>query len=324
LQGVNLVHVGFRILPGIYGGAVAVLLAACSSAGNSPLAPPARSNQPSLGMYAGGAGATYAYVDDLYGNFVDAFDRHGNIVSKITNGINAPQGLYVDAAHNLWVANAYGNNVLIFPPGSSVATRTLDDGSGTPSDVVVAADGTAYVANTTGTSGFGSIEVYPPGKNEPVRSLQDPNASQNLFITMDAKENLFVAVFKYPIQGGLGGRVDEYVGAQQSGFKRLPMKTAAPGGIRVHGSRLLVCDTTRQTVREFTEAGRPTGRVLVTGGSWSGFDVDRDGDALLGANQSFLEGVERAFPGETVEQTYTDPNFQSPVDAVYASGQKGR
>ena len=317
-------HVGFCMLRFILGGAIAVLVSGCAGAGNSPLAPSSRSDKPSTLMHAAAAGGTvYAYIDDGNGNFVDAFDRRGNIVLKITNGISAPQGLYVDASRNLWVTNAYSGNVLVFPPGSSTATRTLDDEGGVPGGVVVGLDGTAYVANISDASGFGSIGVFPPGKNKAVRRLRDPDALQNRFITIDGKGNLFVAVFKYPIQGGLGGRVDEYSGGQQSGFKRLPMKTGAPGGIRVHNSKLLVCDTTRQTVREFTEAGRATGRVLVTGGSWNGFDVDRDGDALLGTDQDFLEGVERAFPGETIRQTYTDPSFQYPVDAIYASGQKG-
>jgi hypothetical protein len=266
----------------------------------------------------------YAYVGDESGNFVDTFDRRGKLIAKITTDLNAPAGLYVDASRNLWVANTAGNDVLVFPPGSSTPSRTLDDLGAYPGDVVVGTDGTAYVANIVDKSGYGSIEVYLPGENEPVRALQDPDAAQNLFITIDTRGNLFVTVAKLPIKGQRIGRVDEYVGAQQSGLRRLGMKLEEPGGIRVFRSRLLICDTFEQTVREFTEAGRPTGRVLVTGGSWGGFDVNGSGDELLGADQSFLEGVARRFPGETIRHVYHDSAFQFPLGAAYASGQEDR
>jgi hypothetical protein len=299
-----------------------VALVACSGIA-SPVAPPAVANGGSADQRWVSSNV-YAYVDDPYGNFVDAFDRRGKLLGKVTTDLNGPQGLYVDASRNLWIANTSGNDVLVFPPGSSTPSRTLDDAGALPSDVVLGNDGTAYVANILDQSGYGSIEVYPPGQNEPARAIRDPNAAENLFITIDTHGNLFVTVARLPVKGRDIGRVDEYVGAQQSGLKRLAMKLGAPGGIHVFHSRLLICDTTEQTVREYTEAGRPTGRVLVTGGSWGGFDVNSTGTVLLGADQTYLEGLARRFPGETIRHVYRDSAFQYPVGAAYASGQGDR
>ena len=297
-----------------------VSLIACSGVGSS-VAPVAVANRGSADKRRVSS-AVYAYVDDPYGNFVDAFDRRGKLLGKITTGLNGPQGLYVDSSRNLWVANTSGNNVLVFPPGSSTPSRTLDDAGAYPGDVVLGTDGTAYVANILDQSGYGSIEVYPPGQSEPARALRDPDAAENLFITIDTHGNLFVTVAKLPVKGLYIGRVDEYVGAQQSGLKRLRMKLGAPGGIHVFRSRLLICDTTEETVREYTETGQPTGHVLVTGGSWGGFDVNSSGAKLLGADQTYLEGLARRFPGEKITHVYRDSAFQYPVGAAYARRQE--
>ena len=74
-----------------------------------------------------GAGAQLVYVSDGRNNLIDIFDRNGRQVGEITTGLNAPAGLFVDASHNLWVANGGANNVLVFPRGSTAPTQTLTD-----------------------------------------------------------------------------------------------------------------------------------------------------------------------------------------------------
>jgi hypothetical protein len=300
-------------------GLATILLAAC--AGQPQLSAPAELIQQRQQAIANLAGPRYVYISDLYGNFVDEFDRSGNIAAKITSGINGPVGLYVDASHNLWVANALAGNVLMFAEGATTSSRTLQD-TGVPVDVTVGADGTVYVANGLDANGPGSILVYPPGHNKASRLLQDPTMAQNNFITIDPKGNLFVTTSLSGLHQFVG-RVDEYIGAKQGGLRNFNIRLGSPGGIKWRNGMIYVCDTLEHTVTEYTETGRPTGRKLVTGGAWDDIDLSSDGSTILGADQAFNQGITRNFPRGKIGATYADPLFQSPGGAAFQTDEKG-
>ena len=270
--------------------------------------------------FANDTGPRYVYISDA--NFVDEFDRYGKLKAKITSGMNAPQGIFVDTSHNVWIANAYGGNVLMFAEGATSPTRTLDDTGALPSDVTLGPDGTAYVANILDPNGPGSILVYPPGQNTASRKLRDPIMEQNRFITIDAKGDLFVTT---AIKGlpQFVGRVEEYVGAEQSGLRHFKIKLGSPGGIKWVSGMLYVCDTTEHSVTQYTDAGVATGRKLVTGGAWDGIDVSPDGKTVLGADQTYLQGITRGFPRGRIGMTFADPSFQAPTGAAFQTDQKG-
>lgn len=297
-----------------------ILLAPCAAESHrSPSVPvPLRQTE----AFPNVAGPRYAYISDPYGNFVDEFDRAGRLAAKVTSGISGPVGLYVDSSHNLWVANASGNNVLMFAEGATTPSRTLQDPGAIPGDVTLGTDGTAYVANILNASGPGSILVYPPGHDKATRQLQDPRMSENLFISIDQRDDLFVTTAT-KVLGQFVGRVDEYVGARQSGLRRFHIKLGSPGGIKWRNGMLYVCDTTEHTVTEYTEAGRATGRKLVTGGAWDGIDFSPDGTMLLGADQTYIQGIAREFPRGRIRRIYSDPLFQSPVGAAFQTDQGG-
>ncbi len=264
----------------------------------------------------------YIYISD--GNFVDEFDRSGKLVTKITAGLNAPQGIFVDGSHNVWVANAVSGadgTILMFPEGATSPARTLQD-PGTPGDVAIASDGTAYVANLIDANDYGSILVFPPGQNKFARRLRDPHMAQNHFITLGANGDIFVTTATKRL-GQYIGRVDEYVGAKQTGLKTLGIRLGSPGGIKWRDGTIYVCDTTAHTVTQYTEDGKLMGHRLVTGGAWDGIDLSPDGTTVLGADQTYLQGISRAFPLGKIGATYADPQFQAPTGAAFQTDQKG-
>ncbi|HEX3457619.1 MAG TPA: hypothetical protein VHR97_06640 [Candidatus Baltobacteraceae bacterium] len=110
------------------------------------------------------------YVSDDANNLIDVFDRDGTLEYTITNGVHAPVGMYVDARHNLWVANPGDNNVLVFPRGSMTPSTTLEDADQL-NDVAVCHDGTVFVASSNNAGG---VAVYPRGHTTPTRRLK-PN-----------------------------------------------------------------------------------------------------------------------------------------------------
>jgi hypothetical protein len=145
---------------------------------------------------------------------------------------------------------------------------------------------------------------------------------QNLFVTIGAGGDLFVttAVKGLP---QLVGRVDKYVGARQSGLRHFHIKLGSPGGIKWWNGMLYVCDTTKHTVAEYTDAGRPTGRRLVTGGAWDGIDISVDGTTMVGADQTYIQGIARTFWKGRIRRTFVDPTFQSPVGIALQTDQRG-
>ena len=258
------------------------------------------------------AGQRTAYIADCYGNFIDAFAMDGTLTARITNGLSGPGGMAVDSSGNLWVANGGANSVAVFPPGSTAPSRILNDTAGSPGDVTVTADGTAYVSNTAGNNGP-NIAVFPPGHTTPTRYLGDPESFQNGFITSDAAGNVF---FDFTA-ANLMGHVDEFVNGKQTGFKRLPIGNSAPGGIKMYNGYLLISNQITNTVREYTTAGIATGNVLYTGGDWVDFAPSKNGLVLLAADSTHIEGATRYFPSGVFQRYFADSAFQFPCGAAF-------
>lgn len=301
-----------RALPGTALVSAFGFLSSCSAGLGlqPPLGGPAGLFPTTLASRSTTLGPKYAYISD--GNFVDEFDRNGQFVTKITTGLKAPQGIFVDPSHNVWVTDAINADVVIFPEGATSPIRTLKDTGAVPTDVTVGADGTAYVANAADGGGPGSIAVYPPGHDMPARKLQDPAMLQYRFITVDGKNDLFATTAIKRLTQFVG-RFEEFAGAKQSGLRHFNIQLGSPGGIKWVGGMLYVCDTTAHTVTQYTEAGAATGRRLVTGGPWDGIDLTPDGKIVLGADQGYVQGISRTFPWGKIVTTYADPQFQAPT-----------
>lgn len=275
------------------------------------------------------ATAPLAYVGDQQNDEVVVFNqRTGKVVGEITetSGVVFPQGLFVDAEHNLWVVNGPGadSNVKVFPRGSTTATRTLSDPEGDPAmDVTVCHDGTAYVTNNTNFSiGSGSIEVYAPGSNSPTSSLVFPNVAYEYFVTCDTKGNLFSTITNQYFTND----VVEFKKAKQSGATDLNISLDNPGAIKPDiAGNLLIDDQGANTISEYTEAGTATGESITLSGNVTDFAVSRSGSVVGASDLRKGAAFVWSWP-QGVKQTlqYTDPNKASaPFGFAYDPGQKG-
>ncbi|HEY6326791.1 MAG TPA: hypothetical protein VIW73_09815 [Candidatus Cybelea sp.] len=270
-------------------------------------------------------GAPYTslvYVSDHTNNLIDVFDLQGKLQHTITTGLNAPVGVFVDARHNLWVANPGANDVLVFPRGSTTPSETLND-SDQPNDVAVCHDGTAFVADSLNRGG---IAVYPPGHTNPVRRLEAQQSGAGgleFYVTCDAAGNIFATgvIGFSPFAATVGWRH-----ARESGYYLLQPTATSESGIKATASRRLLIPTydvpSQPALVEFTEAGQPTGRGIHTGGS------DLWGDIALNASQNVVFGVDtpndmivaRKFPGGELVRTYTNGNLTQPEGVAIDPG----
>ena len=140
-------------------------------------------------IYAGGPNAN---VVDAY----PAFDTNPAPVAEITSGLFAPTGMTVDRHGNLYVCNNEGQTgfaragkgfwtVTVYRRGMTSPLRTYTNGVWSPVDVAVAPDGTAYIANF----GNGVVNVYPPKRLDPSRTLVAPSGGASLGVALDDSGN---------------------------------------------------------------------------------------------------------------------------------------
>jgi DNA-binding beta-propeller fold protein YncE len=152
------------------------------------------------------------YASDPISTRVDIYPLNANNpapIGGLTGGIETPTGMALDSAHNLYIANNTDNKnvghtksvgwfVTLFAPGQAQPESAYFQGLHSPTDVVVGADGTVYVASF----GDGYVTEYPAGSMLPSQHFLPPSGNA-IALTLDAQNNLYVAcaitnaVFKF-------------------------------------------------------------------------------------------------------------------------------
>ncbi|MBV8373342.1 MAG: hypothetical protein JOY69_08795 [Candidatus Eremiobacteraeota bacterium] len=268
-----------------------------------------------------GPRTTLVYVADHKNNLIDVFDRRGALRYTITNGLNAPVGLFVDAGHNLWVANPGANDVLVYSRGALSPARILHDRN-QPNDVAVSSDGTAFVADALNAGG---VAVFPAGHTMPARRLeaeQSGTGGLEYYVTRDQAGNIFATgeIGASPVSATVGWRH-----ARQSGYYLMPQAAWSYSGIKAtRAGTLLIAayDNSGPAVVEFTEKGKPTGRAISTGGSqlWGDIALDAQQSVVFGADTQQSNVVARKFPGGTIVHTYANANIAQPEGVAVDPG----
>jgi hypothetical protein len=137
---------------------------------------------------------------------LNANNISGPPLGKITDGIDGANAIAVDTHGVLYVANGLSRQVTLYQPGAIHPFRTITGPKdNSPRTVAVGADGTLAI----GFGGGGpdaTLFIYDRGSLTPTRKISFPLGNQALVfiggIAIDASENVFVSVERYP--GGQG------------------------------------------------------------------------------------------------------------------------
>jgi hypothetical protein len=144
----------------------------------------------------------------------DIHRRHPQMIGQIS-GLDAPQGIAVDAARRLYVCQrGAGEPVLVFAPGATAPMLQLDTQGKPVTDVTVGPKGDVFVA--TGQPFGGAVLVYRRGATEPtglipiggdeVRSLKS-DRDGNLYLVVavasdGARPGLNAIIEMQPVRDG--------------------------------------------------------------------------------------------------------------------------
>lgn len=264
---------------------------ACSSA-PSALNQPARSVvlpplQSSVTDVASSSGLLF--VSDEGPNVVDIYSAthlHGRPIGTITTGIDVPDGMAIDKTGNLYVTNAHGNTVQVYPPGGKTPKLTYTQGLATPANVVLGKDGTMYVVNLNGGAEF--VNEYPPGHMTPTLTLNDcPGFMSGLAI--DPQGRLYVSCH----DSSGHGWVYRYAKGATHGTN-LRLATHTPAGLLVDRvGNLVVADSTIPAAIQVFPPGATQPSQVVTTGIGNPFLISfNHGETSLFVTDEYHTGVD--------------------------------
>jgi hypothetical protein len=197
------------------------ILAGCSAgsetAGASRLMPAVERRSGSFSLEAqGDRRLLYIGYVKYPQSWISVYDQKGDDqqpIGKITQGVDQPWGLFVDARKNLYAANLASGTVTVYPPGGTSPSATLTK-AGHPDAVAVAPDGTVFVADC----GYcyrphhhSAVLEYRAGTTTPRRVFTFPAPVYATGIALDAQGNLYVAFYFVEVSSkSLRGRVFEF------------------------------------------------------------------------------------------------------------------
>lgn len=168
----------FRIRAAVASLAGIAAVSGCSSA-SAPVASPALPVIHSVvqthslaSFYNCPSHGSLKYVSDYNNNVINVYSGNFNgqaPCGALTSHVRAPWGMSVDAAtHDLYVANDFGHDVIVFHRGQMAPYDTYKDPSGQdPVDVVLAPDGTVIASNLVSENLLedGSLSTWVAGPN---------------------------------------------------------------------------------------------------------------------------------------------------------------
>ena len=194
-------------------------------------------------------GGASIIVSDASDNVVDIFNAAGVQTAQLT-GFSQPQGLALDTAGNLYVADTSNGRIQVYAAGFKGTPTTISDPGEAPASVTIDSKGNLGVANIVTTSGGpGSVSFFNKGGTL-LTTLSNANFAKVFFDAFDDKGNLYIdgtnasgAFVAGEVVGGVSGKSITILATGNSvGF---------PGGIEISSTGKIALDD-QENVTIFT------------------------------------------------------------------------
>ncbi len=112
------------------------------------------------------------------------YTKHGKLKRTHTKNVESPLGVVGSKDGRFYVANEFGNDVLVYSPGARKLLGSLQNGGNVPIDVAVF-NGELAVANQH------VMTFFANGATTPTRTLNAPNVLQGSGAAFDAAGNCY-------------------------------------------------------------------------------------------------------------------------------------
>jgi NHL repeat len=249
-------------------------------------------------------GGASIIVSDASDNVVDIFNAKRKQTAQLT-GFSEPQGLALDAAGNLYVADTNNSRIQVYAAGFQGTPTTINDPGEFPASVAVDRKGNLGVANILTTSdGPGSVTFFNKGGTL-LTTLSNANFAKVIFDAFDDKGNLYIdgtnasgAFVAGEVVGGVSGNAITMLTTGNS--------VGYPGGIAVPSAHKVAFDD-QQNLAVFTynapvqgSLGMPIATTPLTGaGDPISFAFTRSNKGIWVADAARgLSSGSAATPGE--------------------------
>lgn len=178
------------------------------------------------------------FVDDQEGAVEVLVNGTWKNTSSISNGIDDPNGNFVDKRGSLYVANYGADGISQYAPGASMPDFTYNAGMIDPDNVTVDGHGNVYESDYDDALGSGFVNEYKQGVNDVFASCSPGGNAEG--VAVDGRGNVFVSL---NFASGGAGVVEYKGGLEHCNAITLTASLKFAGGIALDKSgNLLVCD----------------------------------------------------------------------------------
>jgi hypothetical protein len=255
------------------------------------------------------------YVSDFGTNVVELLKyRRWTSLGTISNGVNGPDGNWVDKNGNFYVANYANPNITEYDPSGNLMF-TYSTGIADPVDVTTDKVGNVYEADFNYTvSGGGYVNEYAQGSNTVAATCSQGGNVES--VAVDKHGNVFV----YYNNPSGGASITEYAGGLTGcNGTVLPISFGFAGGMAIDKQGdLVVCDQIAPAVDVI--APPYTSITSTLGSGWSDpfhVTIDKAGTQAYVADLAAADVQVLTYPGGSSVATLGSANgLSSPASAV--------